>query len=89
MDCIPPGFSVHGILQARVLSGLPCPSPGDLPDPGIEPRSPALQKFSLLIEPHGEGHVSGEVRPPTITDPPSASLREPASWPLPHALEFL
>ena len=35
-----PGSSVHWILQARILSGLPCPLPGDLPDPGIEPASP-------------------------------------------------
>ena len=39
MDCSPPGSSVHGILQASIWSGLPCPSPGDLPDPGIEPIS--------------------------------------------------
>ena len=32
-------------------SGLPFPSPGDLPDPGIEPRSPALQADSLPNEP--------------------------------------
>ena len=32
-------------------SGLAFPSPGDLPDPGIEPRSPALQVGSLLSEP--------------------------------------
>ena len=36
MDCSPPGFSVHGILQAKILEGLPFPPPGDLPDPGIE-----------------------------------------------------
>ena len=44
-DCSPPGSSVHGILQARILSGLPCPSPGDLSDPEIKPESlmsPAL-----------------------------------------------
>ena len=35
--CSPPGSSVHGILQARVWSGVPFPSPGDLPNPGIEP----------------------------------------------------
>jgi len=38
-------------------SGLPCPSPGDLPDPGIEPtspESPALQVDSLLTEPLGK-----------------------------------
>ena len=34
-------------------SGLPCPSPGDLPHPGIKPRSPALHADSLLSEPPG------------------------------------
>ena len=45
MDCSLPGSSVHGILQAEYWSGLPCPPPGDFPDPGIEPTShmsPAL-----------------------------------------------
>ena len=36
-DCSPPGFSVRGILQARILELVAIPSPGDLPDPGIEP----------------------------------------------------
>ena len=35
-------------------SGLPFPSPGDLPNPGIEPRSPTLQADSLLSEPPGK-----------------------------------
>ena len=35
-------------------SGLPFPSPGDLPDPGIEPRSPALQTDALTSEPPGK-----------------------------------
>ena len=35
MDYSLPGSSVHMILQARIRSGLPCPSPGDLPDPGV------------------------------------------------------
>ena len=35
-------------------SGYPFPSPGDLPNPGIEPRSPALQADSLPAEPQGE-----------------------------------
>jgi len=38
-DCRPPGSSFRGILQATLE--LPCPPPGDLPDPGIEPVSPA------------------------------------------------
>ena len=36
-----PGSSVHGISQARILEYLPFPHPGDLPDPGIKPMSPA------------------------------------------------
>ena len=35
----PPGSSVHGILQARILEWLPCRPPGDLPYPGEEPVS--------------------------------------------------
>ena len=40
----------HGISQARILSGLLCPSPGDLPDPRIEPRSPSLQAWSKTLK---------------------------------------
>jgi len=52
IDCSPPGSSVHGILQARVLDwkGKLFLSPGDLPDPGIKPGSPALQADSLPSE---------------------------------------
>ena len=42
-DCSPPGSSVRGILQARILKWVAIPSPGDLPDAGIEPRPLALQ----------------------------------------------
>ena len=40
-------------------SGLPFPSPGDLPDPGIEPRSPALQADTLTSEPPATGRGTG------------------------------
>ena len=40
-----------GVLQAGYWSGLPCPPLGDLPNPGIEPKSPALQADSLPSEP--------------------------------------
>ena len=53
-DCSPSDSSAHGIFQAEYWSGLPFPSPGDLPDPGIEPRSPALQADSLPYELQGE-----------------------------------
>ena len=53
MECSPPGFSVHGILQARVLEWVDI-SPGDLPNPGIKPESPALQADALPTEPPGK-----------------------------------
>ena len=54
----------HGLYPARLLcpwgfsrqqywSGLPCPFPGDLPNPGIKPGSPVLQVDSLPSEPPG------------------------------------
>ena len=49
-DCSPPGSSVHGIFQARILEWVAFPSLGDLPDPGIEPGSPALQADVLPSE---------------------------------------
>ena len=54
MDCSPPGSSVHGILQARTLEWLAISSPGDLPNPGTEAGSPALQADSLPSEPPGK-----------------------------------
>ena len=47
-------WTIHGILQARILEWVPFPSPGDLPNPGIEPRSPALQADSLPAKPQGK-----------------------------------
>ena len=44
-DCSLPGSSVHEFSRQEYWSGLPFPTPGDLPDPGIEPMSlasPAL-----------------------------------------------
>ena len=54
MDCSSPVSSVHGIFY---WSGLPFPSPGDLPDPAIEPRSPALADGVFTTEPAGEPKV--------------------------------
>ena len=51
IDCNPPGSSIQGILQATILKQVATPSPGNLPDPGIRPRSPALRMDSLLSEP--------------------------------------
>ena len=48
-------------------SGLPFPSPGDLPDPGIEPESPALQADALLSEPPGNPSLLGTLCSPTAS----------------------
>ena len=54
MNCSLPVSSVHGILQTRILEWLLCPALGDLPTPGIKPRSASLQADSLLSEPSGK-----------------------------------
>ena len=43
-----------GFSRQECWNGLPFPSPGDLPDPGIEPRSPTLQADALTSEPPGK-----------------------------------
>ena len=51
-DCSPPGSSVHGGFPGNNnWNGLSSPPPGDLSNPGIEPRSPTLQADSLWSEP--------------------------------------
>ena len=58
MDCSLPGSSVHGILQVRVLEWVAMLSPpGNLPDPGVQPKSPALQADSLPTEPSWKPHI--------------------------------
>ena len=47
-----------GFSRQEYWSGLPFPSPGDLPDPGIEPRSPALQADALTSEPPGKPNIN-------------------------------
>ena len=54
MDCGPPGSSVHGILQGRILEWVAIPFSRDLPDPHIKPWPPALQAKCLLSEPPGK-----------------------------------
>ena len=62
MDCSPPGFSVYGILQARILEWVLFPSPGDFTNPGIEPVSPmppalASRYFFLNTNATWEAHL--------------------------------
>ena len=53
MDCSLLGSLSMGFSRQELWSGLPCPSPGDLLNPGIKPRSPALQADTLPSEPLG------------------------------------
>jgi len=54
MDCNPPGSSVYGVLEGRILERVAIPFSRDLSNPGIEYRSPSLQVDSLLSGPPGK-----------------------------------
>ena len=60
---VTPQTAVHqaplfmGFSRQENWSGLPCPPPGDLPDPGIKPTSPALQADSLPSEAPGKSFL--------------------------------
>ena len=52
MDCNPPGFTVHGIFQARILEQVAISYSRDLPDPGIEPVTLSLAgRFFTAVPP--------------------------------------
>ena len=70
--CDPMDYTVHGILQARILEWVAFPfSRGDLPNPGIEPRSHALPADSLPAEPQGKAtqHSWPIPSPGDLSDP--------------------
>ena len=50
-----------GFSRQEYWSGLPCPPPGDLPNPGIEPTSPVLQVNALLLSHQGNSHGSNRL----------------------------
>ena len=52
--CTPMDYTVSGTLQARIQEWVAFPSPGDLPNPGIKPRSSALQVGSSPTDPPGK-----------------------------------
>ena len=58
IDCSPPGSSVHGILQARILESRAILFSRGIPDPGIKLRSHARQEDSFLSEPPGKPLLS-------------------------------
>ena len=55
-------FPSMGFPRQEYWNGLPFPSPGDLPDPGIEPGSPALEAGTLTSEPPGKPYGATEDR---------------------------
>ena len=69
MECSPPGSSVHSIVRARILEGLPCPPPGDLPNPGVKFRSPVSPAWQAYTEPPGKPLNKGN-QPFLILDVP-------------------
>ena len=70
-----PDFSVHGILQARILEWVAIPPPGDHPNPGIEPASPALAADSLPLS-----HQGNPTRKQTSINPEDAFPRTQPHW---------
>ena len=68
MDYNPPAPLSSEISRQEYWSGLPFPSPEDLPDPRIKPRPPTLQVDSLLSEPSGNSQLH-EPQGLLITDP--------------------
>ena len=64
MDCSPQGSSVHGILQTRILEWVVIPFSRNFPDPGIKPRSPAMQADSL---PQSHGQRTNHPKPDNLT----------------------
>ena len=59
MDCSCHALLSMGFCRPEYWSGLPCPLPGDLPDPGIEPTSPALAGGFFNTEPQGKSLCTG------------------------------
>ena len=57
MDCSLLGSSVYGFSRQEYWSRLPYPPPGDLPNPGIKPTSPAFAGGSFTAEPPGKSEV--------------------------------
>ena len=71
MDCSPPGSSVHGIPWQEYWSELPFPSPGNLPNLGMEPiflMSPALANCFFTTMPPGKPLFSSLVYPEYLED---------------------
>ena len=72
--------SVHGILQVGILEWVAFSSPGDLPNPRIEPGSPVLQADALPSEPPGKSTMRWNVISFAVASLPKVSLLEIPWW---------
>ena len=80
IDCSPPAPPSMGFSSQEYWSGLPCPPPGALPNPGTEPGSPTLQAGSLPLSPWYKPKLCFECplnSLPVAGPAPSASLQGP------------
>ena len=87
MDCSLLVSSVHGILQARILEWVAIPSPGDLPNPGIEPRSPALQADLYQLSHQGSPRILEQGAYPFSRG--SSWCRQGSNWGFLHCRQIL
>ena len=90
-DCDPvdyslPCSSVQGISRQEYWSGLPFPSPEDLPNPGTEPRSPTLQVDSSPAEPQGKPKIIGVG---SLSLFQQIFLTQESNWGLQHCRQIL
>ena len=77
MDCSPPGSSLHGILQAKLLEWVAMPSSRGSSWPGDKSVSPGLQTYSLLSEPPGKPPYRNSVQVSHTVVPDSLRPHEP------------
>ena len=93
MDWSPPGSSVHGFSRQEYWTGLPFPSPGDLPNPGIKPASPALAGRSFATRLPGKLQKDAGLPQKLSGEESTCQCRrhgfEPRSGKVPHATEQL
>ena len=85
MDCSPCQAPLSmGFSRQEYWSGLPCPPPGDLPDPGIESRSPAASALQVVSLPQATGEAPKQLQnsiktnkqQPTITTKPNKPVKK-------------
>ena len=84
--CNPMDYTLHGILQARILESVAFPFSREFPNPGIKPRSPTLQADSLPAEPQGKLKNTGVGRLSLLQ---KISQTQESNWGLLHCRRIL